>query len=190
MGRMPVMQNSPSPSYIMHYNAAPTLETAIITTTAPSIFSVKKSTPESVYQSILSAQDFSGWFDNNIIQIIDDSEQNTDLIDFYKNVKTSDFKIIKSKIVKNLSQILPEKYFATVVAVVELLSPKYSNKANELKLILKKAGVFLETRNKASSSKLWKAKWRKFSLAVAGKVAKIRGYSPSKIRSSLKSLFN
>merc|ERR1719230_1833466 len=183
MGRMPMMQNSPFP-------VPASLSFAATTTTQPPFLSVKKSTPESIYTSILAAQDFSGWFDNKIIQMIDDSEGNTDLADFYKTVKTSEFKIIKSKVVKNLSQILPEKYFATVVAVVELLSPKYSNKANELKLILKKAGIFLETRNQASSSKLWKAKWRKFSLAVAGKVANIRGYSPSKIRSNLKSLFN
>merc|ERR1712179_814726 len=84
--------------------------------------SIKKSTPEFIYQSILAAQDFSGWFDNDIIQLLDLSEGNNDIIDFYKNVKTSEFKIIKSKKIRNLSQILPEKYFATVVAVVELLS--------------------------------------------------------------------
>merc|ERR1719159_218666 len=107
---MPVMQNSPFPALSSLSFAASDIAMSgpMTTTTQPPFLSVKKSTPESVYQSILAAQDFSGWFEKSIIKLIDDSEGNSDLIDFYKNVKTSDFKIIKSKTVRNLSQILPE----------------------------------------------------------------------------------
>lgn len=164
-------------------------ESMSVSTTTP-ILSVKKTTDEDIYKSILTAQDFSGWFATSIIDTLDKLEGNTKLKDFYKNVDTSAFKIIKSKKVSLLSQILPEKYFSTVVAVVELLGPKYGNKANELVLILKKSAQFLETRNQKNASNLWKAKWRKFAMAVAGKVAKIRGFSSSKTRSSLKRLFN